>query len=103
MFNNKLATTEDMAIGGERALVNLYSGGKKGDTLDHQKVHSSTTSVHSQTLYTSKQPGTSTLEFTTKYRHGEDMICHPLTGVGKCWFKPHSNKDVAPKALYLKS
>ena len=54
MFNDRLATTEDIAIA---ALVNLYSGNKKGETLDQlrvqkfcQKVRSSTTCVHPHTL-----------------------------------------------------
>ena len=38
VFNNRLATTEDVAIAGERGLVNLYSGNKKGDTLDQLRL-----------------------------------------------------------------
>ena len=57
MFNRRSITTEEIAIAGERALVSLYSGSKKGDTLDQlrlqkfcQKLGSSSSYVHPQTL-----------------------------------------------------
>ena len=57
VFNRRSVTTEEIAIAGERALVSLYSGSKKGNTLDQlrlqkfcQKVGSSSSYVHPQTL-----------------------------------------------------
>ena len=57
VFNNNLATSEEIAIAGEAALVSLYSGSKTGDNLDQlrvqkffQKVSSSSSCVQPQTL-----------------------------------------------------
>ena len=57
VFNNNLATSEEIAVAGEAALVSLYSGSKKRDTLDQlrvqkffQKVGSSSSCVQPQTL-----------------------------------------------------
>ena len=57
VFNNRLAMAEEIATAGEKALVSFYSRSKGGDTLDQlrlqnfcQKVHSSTSFVHPQTL-----------------------------------------------------
>ena len=57
VFNNNLTTSEEIAVAGEAALVSLYSGSKKGDTLDQlrvqkffQKVGSSSSCVQPQTL-----------------------------------------------------
>ena len=37
-FNKRSVTTEEIAIAGERALLSLYSGSKKGDTLDQLRL-----------------------------------------------------------------
>ena len=111
VFNRRSVTTEEIAIAGERALVSLYSGSKKGDTLDQlrlqkfcQKVGSSSSYVHPQTL-----PPTSAAAryFSFRIYHqvqawrGFDL---PPTEWG--WKFSGSNlipimtdKDVAPKAL----
>ena len=108
VFNRRSVTTEEIAIAGERALVSLYSGSKKGNTLDQlrlqkfcQKVGSSSSYVHPQTL-----PPTSAAAryFSFRIYHqvqawrGFDL---PPTEWG--WKFSGSNlmtdKDVGPKAL----
>ena len=57
VFNRRSVSAEEIAVAGEKALVSLYSGSKKGDKLDElrlqkfsQKVRSSTSYVQPQTL-----------------------------------------------------
>ena len=57
VFNRRSVSAEEIAVAGEKALVSLYSGSKKGDKLDElrlqkffQKVGSSTSYVQPQTL-----------------------------------------------------
>ena len=111
VFNRRSVSAEEIAVAGEKALVSLYSGSKKGDKLDKlrlqkfcQKVGSSTSYIQPQTL-----PPTSaaTRYFSFRIYHqvqawrGVDL---PPTEwgwkvIGSSLIPIMTDKDVAPKAL----
>ena len=110
VFNRRSVTTEEVAIAGEKALVCLYSGSKKGDTLDQlrlqkfcQKVGSSSSYIHPQTL-----PPTSAAAryFSFRIYHQVQAWRIDLPPTDWGWKVSGSNlipimtdKDVAPKVL----
>ena len=51
VFNRRSVTTEEIAIAGESALVSLYSGSKKGDTLDQLRLQKFCQKVGSSSSY----------------------------------------------------
>ena len=111
VFNRRSATDEEITIAGERALVSLYTGSKKGDTLDQlrlqkfsQKVGSNASCIQPQQL-----PPTSAAARYFSYRiyhqvqawRGFDL---PATEwgwklTGSTLIPVMTDKDVAPQAL----
>ena len=78
VFNNRLATAEEIATAGEKALVSFYSGSEGGDTLDQLRLQNSAKKyvlapalfILRLCLQPLEQPDTSASESITKYRRG---------------------------------